>query len=345
MRIRNRRWTGAILGTTLVLVALGVALGDIVSRVGQSAAGTLTLSSSAVVSSGDLALWHDRGKNAEVTSVQFEGLALQPPLSSIVNPAVVYIENLSTADLFLVKPCGTLVDSATNTQIGSMDAEVFSLEGIRLGNTCDVPNRVKLSSGDLARTVLRIDLEGGLTSRDYGFLTVFEAVSPIQVKVAFIGDQGLTLTSRASLQLIKDEVADVVLHQGDFDYADDPEAWDQQINDILGPNFPYFASIGNHDVLAWPGYQQKLQARLDRVGGAICTGDLGVKSACTYQGLFFVLSGAGTKGSDHATYIRDRLAFDKSTWRICSWHKPESTEGVGVRGILRGRKGAPLNLG
>ena len=24
---------------------------------------------------------------------------------------------------------------------------------------------------------------------------------------------------------------------------------------------------------------------------------------------------------------------------------PESTEGVGVRGILRGRKGAPLNLG
>ena len=27
------------------------------------------------------------------------------------------------------------------------------------------------------------------------------------------------------------------------------------------------------------------------------------------------------------------------------WGYPESTEGVGVRGILRGRKGAPLNLG
>jgi hypothetical protein len=94
---------------------------------------------------------------------------------------------------------------------------------------------------------------------------------PPDFMIAFIGDQGLTDNSREVLQLIKDEGADMVLHQGDFDYKDDPEAWDQMINDILGPNFPYFASIGNHDYKAWPGYQQKLRARLDRIQDAMCT--------------------------------------------------------------------------
>ena len=86
----------------------------------------------------------------------------------------------------------------------------------------------------------------------------------------------------------------MVLHQGDFDYQDNPDAWDQKINDILGPDFPYFASIGNHDVAAWSGYQQKLQERLARLEEANCTGDLGVESACTYRGLFFLqFPGAG----------------------------------------------------
>lgn len=64
--------------------------------------------------------------------------------------------------------------------------------------------------------------------------------SPENFKVAFVGDQGLGENARAVLQLIKDENADMVLHQGDFDYKDDQENWDQQINDVLGPNFPLF---------------------------------------------------------------------------------------------------------
>jgi hypothetical protein len=146
---------------------------------------------------------------------------------------------------------------------------------------------------------------------------------PLDFKVAFIGDMGLNGDSRAVLQMIKDEGTDMVLHQGDFDYRDDPDRWDQMINDILGPNFPYFASIGNHDLKAWSGYQGKLRARLNKIDGAACTGDLGVKSACTYGGLFFILSGAGTMGSGHDAYIRDQLANDNSSWRICSWHKTQ----------------------
>ncbi len=74
------------------------------------------------------------------------------------------------------------------------------------------------------------------------------------VKVAFIGDQALTASSRAVLDLIHLEGADMVLHQGDFDYADNPAAWDSQINEVLGVSFPYFVSIGNHDVAKWGGY-------------------------------------------------------------------------------------------
>ena len=130
----------------------------------------------------------------------------------------------------------------------------------------------------------------------------------------------------------------MVLHQGDLGYTDDVDAWDLQINNVLGNNFPYFASIGNHDCIGsvdcsgpgqWTEYQQKLLARLGRVDGATCTGDLGVNSACSYRGLFFVLSGAGTLGTDHDTFIRDQLAADNSIWRICSWHKNQRLMQVG----------------
>ncbi len=72
--------------------------------------------------------------------------------------------------------------------------------------------------------------------------------TPVNLKIAFIGDQGLNANSVAVLQLIDNEGSDVVVHSGDFDYADNPQAWDNLITSVLGPCFPYFASVGNHDV-------------------------------------------------------------------------------------------------
>ena len=43
-------------------------------------------------------------------------------------------------------------------------------------------------------------------------------------RVAFIGDQGLDSNAIAVLNLIKDEGAQMVLHQGDLDYEDNPDA-------------------------------------------------------------------------------------------------------------------------
>lgn len=160
------------------------------------------------------------------------------------------------------------------------------------------------------------------------------------VTVAFIGDQGSGRAARAVLRMIRAQGADMVLHQGDLDYDDDPEAWDRMITEILGEDFPYFASVGNHDDEHWygpRGYQAKLQARLDRVPGADCDGDLGVMSACTYKGLFFILSGAGTIPDDvadhprHVAYLAERLSGTDATWRICSWHKNQRRMQVGKK--------------
>ncbi len=155
-----------------------------------------------------------------------------------------------------------------------------------------------------------------------------ETTVPENFKVAFIADQGLSNYSKAVLSLIKNENASMVLHQGDFDYRNNPDAWDRQINDILGLDFPYFASAGNHDFDAWEYYQEKLYARLNRTD-AECTGDLGVKSSCKYKGIFFILSGVGTIGINHKSYIVKELVNDDSVWKICSWHKNQRLMQVG----------------
>lgn len=157
--------------------------------------------------------------------------------------------------------------------------------------------------------------------------------TPANFKVAFIGDQGLGPRARAVLNLIKTEGAQAVLHQGDFDYQDNPAAWEAQINDILGPDFPYFASIGNHDENAWHGengYQQVLINRLTRIG-VTWEGDLAVKSSLRYKGLFFILVGPDVKGTGHDIYIKEKLAADSSIWSICSWHKNMQAMQVGSK--------------
>ncbi len=57
---------------------------------------------------------------------------------------------------------------------------------------------------------------------------------------------------------------------------------DLMITAVLGPDFPYFASIGNHDEVKWPAYQAALLDRLARIKDAYCVGNLGVKSACWF---------------------------------------------------------------
>jgi hypothetical protein len=123
--------------------------------------------------------------------------------------------------------------------------------------------------------------------------------TPVDFKVAFIGDQGLGSDAEAVLTLIRSEGADAVIHQGDFDYRDDPAAWEAMIDGILGPDFPYFASVGNHDTSVFygaGGYQEVLSDRMARLGIPF-TGDLGVQSFHHFQGILVVLTAPGVFGA------------------------------------------------
>jgi hypothetical protein len=175
----------------------------------------------------------------------------------------------------------------------------------------------------LAVTLTGLSLSPDLSLRP----ALAQETTTANLKIAFMGDQGLGPNSVAVLNLIKAEGAQAVLHLGDIDYVDNPGAWETQVNSVLGPNFPYFVVIGNHDELAWngsSGYQLYVTARFNRLG-INWSGNLGVQSSFHYKGLFFVLSApgiaSGFDSGNNDTYIRDQLAADHSVWSICSWHK------------------------
>jgi hypothetical protein len=145
-----------------------------------------------------------------------------------------------------------------------------------------------------------------------------------EITVAFIGDQGLTPESQKVLELIKSENADLLMVQGDFDYEDNPEAWDNQFDTILGQNFPVLSTVGNHDVAKWPEYQQKIIEQLNASKKLTCEGDIGVTSVCTYKNLKFISVAPGIFEHDqtmYAEYLASNLSETEDVWNICLWHK------------------------
>jgi predicted phosphodiesterase len=161
---------------------------------------------------------------------------------------------------------------------------------------------------------------------------MLEVGTQTPLKVAVIGDQGLGQDARTVLELIKQEGAHLVIHAGDFDYHDDPETWDDQIDQILGSDYPYFAAVGNHDIAKWPEYQNLLKSRLDHLPEAACSGDYGVNAWCTFGPLGFLLSGVGTLGDDHLEYARQVFSQSDAPYRICAWHKNRADLQTGAKG-------------
>ena len=158
-----------------------------------------------------------------------------------------------------------------------------------------------------------------------------DILPPENFKIAIIGDQGLGPNSIAVLQLIKDENADLVVHSGDLDYQNNPEAWDDQITKILGENFPYFVSAGGHDMPIWEKYQEQINSRLNKLDGVYCSGDIGIKSSCSYKGVFFILIETALTEASHVEYIKDELSNNENIWRFCSFHWPHNELQVGAK--------------
>jgi hypothetical protein len=164
------------------------------------------------------------------------------------------------------------------------------------------------------------------------------------VVIAFMGDQGNGSNADAVLNLIKNEGAQAVVHNGDFDYADNPTAFENRINAILGANFPYYAVIGNHDAAAWGGtngYSAKLVARVARVPAMNCAGEIGVKANCNFGGVHLIESCIGTSelrsscganAADQVSFIQSSLAASTAPFKICNWHKNQNDMQTGSKG-------------
>ena len=144
--------------------------------------------------------------------------------------------------------------------------------------------------------------------------------------IAFTGDQDVGPEARAVLALIRDEGADACIISGDLGYDFGADAWISMMEEVLPPDFPVFASIGNHDD-DWPAYRNWLVTRAE----GEWTGDYGIDSSHLFRGLFFVLSGAGTTGDDdeHAAYVQAAFAASGQAWKLLSMHKQMQAMQVG----------------
>lgn len=165
------------------------------------------------------------------------------------------------------------------------------------------------------------------------FFIMNAMAQPTNYTIAFIGDSGADSGFRQVLQLILNEGADAVLHQGDFDYEDDPAKFETVINDILGENFPYFASAGNHDENELSGYKMNFQNRMNRLG-IVVDGDILTKCSIKFNGFHMVFTAPDVSGggSGHAEYIFSEFSNTEPMWRLSSWHKNMRDMQVGGKG-------------
>ena len=162
----------------------------------------------------------------------------------------------------------------------------------------------------------------------------FEIETPMNYKIAFIGDSGINTDAKAVLNLIKNEGAHAIVHSGDLNYAEVPIDFETHINGILGEDFPYLYCVGNHDDTVWlgaNGYQKFLENRFNRIG-IPWEGNAGVNSMFYYQGIFFVSSAPdefGITPDDAGSYIKNALESTKAKWRISYWHKNQRLMQIG----------------
>ncbi len=148
-------------------------------------------------------------------------------------------------------------------------------------------------------------------------------------KVAFTGDQGTNENAKAVLAMIANEGTDLLLLQGDFGY--DPgtsSAWENNLTNALGADFPVLSVVGNHDDDEWSAYSNFITQRIDRAGELSCSDNPGIKAHCQFRNIEIVQVAPGINGiegvsprDNYDQYINDKFSGSSSKWRICSWHK------------------------
>jgi hypothetical protein len=159
---------------------------------------------------------------------------------------------------------------------------------------------------------------------------VFSSVAiAAPIKVAFVGDQGTGSNARAVLTLVANEGIDLLMIQGDLGYQKNAaSAWNENLTNALGSDFPVLAVVGNHENFEWSLYKGYIQRRIDQNAKLDCFGNTGVKARCQFGNIEIVQVAPGIHGVDgvnpddnYEEYIRSAFSSSSHRWRICSWHK------------------------
>jgi hypothetical protein len=150
------------------------------------------------------------------------------------------------------------------------------------------------------------------------------------VLVAFIGDSGNGSAFKSVLDLVMSENVDAIIHNGDFDYGLDPDAFFATVDSKVGKDFPYFASVGNHDAGAWTDYAAYLEGHMTAAGATVDDADWSdQKFAFKWRGLHFVFVGENGNNEEFASFIDDQLDPAVDEWKICGWHKNQREMQIG----------------
>lgn len=196
---------------------------------------------------------------------------------------------------------------------------------------------VLLACSDLPSTPTGSAADGGSRNQasDAGTSWSSRRWTDANLKLAFFGDQGVNAQAQRLLELVVDEKVDALVVLGDLSYGDaTPVAWEAQLNNALGEDFPVFVVVGNHDLVDWDGengFAALTRKRLTRMPDAHCEGEYSVKAKCTFRGLSFVMSGVGTVGSEHEQYLESALLSSDAGFRMCLWHKNQHDMQVGSK--------------
>jgi len=154
-----------------------------------------------------------------------------------------------------------------------------------------------------------------------------------EVLVAFIGDSGNGSEFKQVLDLVMNEKVDAVVHNGDYDYGLDPDAFFATVDGKVGASFPYFASVGNHDAGAWSDYAAYLKTHMDAVGVTLDDPDMmDQKFSFHWRGLHNVFVGENGNNSEFAQFIDDQFSANETDWKICGWHKNQAAMQIGGKG-------------
>jgi len=151
------------------------------------------------------------------------------------------------------------------------------------------------------------------------------------VRIAFIGDSANGSNFERVLNLIRSEGADFTMHQGDFDYAHNPDAFFATIDRILGADYPYFASAGNHDHDEWSAYASHLHDHM-MAAGVTTLDDSNMNDqmySFEFMGVKLVFVGENGNNTAFANFIDEQLSGDDHIWKVCSWHKNQRNMQIG----------------